>query len=365
MKYFKKLNSYMSNFLVICKDAERKSMGRILYECFMLLIKTREFPVHYFSRRLYKRTHTNINDYYRNRILYRLWPYFNDRGFIPLLDNKLLFHIYMTDRGIVIPELLAFNHKKIFHLNNNTRSVENVNEFKALITELVEMSGAVGSVFVKKQIDSFGGFDIYKLSHESLQDADAVEGLYFKLISSSFIFEKKLDQHPMLNKLNPTSINTIRIATYMDSEGIVDFIGAFLRMDIKGLFVDNVSSGGCAVGVNIETGRLEKFGYTSISAAGSDVLTKHPLTHMSFENLEIPFFDELKKMIAHVAGLLPQIRLVGWDVAITPGGPVLIEGNHDLDLTTLDLYCGGLKKSQVFSRAIEEYSLIRKQFSRK
>lgn len=42
---------------------------------------------------------------------------------------------------------------------------------------------------------------------------------------------------------------------------------------------------------------------------------------------EIPFWNEAVKMVMDASKTIPKLRFIGWDVAITPLSPVLIEGN--------------------------------------
>lgn len=47
-------------------------------------------------------------------------------------------------------------------------------------------------------------------------------------------------------------------------------------MSINDCCVDNISSSGCKVWINLQTGKLKKFGYTPIKISGVEVLTVHP-----------------------------------------------------------------------------------------
>ena len=41
------------------------------------------------------------------------------------------------------------------------------------------------------------------------------------------------------------------------------------------------------------------------------------------------------------AQVTPRLRSIGWDVALTPTGPVLIEGNPDWDLAMVQVHTDG------------------------
>ena len=65
-----------------------------------------------------------------------------------------------------------------------------------------------------------------------------------------------------------------------------------------------------------------------IDDAGA-IFDKHPLTGFEFNKIKkIPYVKESFEMVKEAALLIPEIRYIGWDVAITEDGPVVIEANE-------------------------------------
>ena len=57
----------------------------------------------------------------------------------------------------------------------------------------------------------------------------------------------------------------------------------------------------------------------------------HPGTDIVMLGYRIPNWDKVIEGSEKAAEMLPQIRIIGWDVAITEDGIELIEGNHNPD----------------------------------
>ncbi len=135
------------------------------------------------------------------------------------------------------------------------------------------------------------------------------------------ILEEIVVQHPQMASLCPTSVNTCRIATLLGDkqQGIVY---AFLRIG-NGKVMDNVDCGGMAARIDLNTGRLLTVG----ADKQGNTFIKHPMTNTSIVGFTIPFWKEAKQICMEAAQLIPEMRFVAWDVAITDKGPTFIEGN--------------------------------------
>lgn len=163
------------------------------------------------------------------------------------------------------------------------------------------------------------GDGIKKLRAEEYGGA---EELYRCLTQSGHtVLEEALTQHGKLSELYPYSVNTIRIMTLL-KDGKVNLLGAFLRMG-NGKSVDNLNSGGLAAPVGLRDGAVA---YPAADKDGN-VYQFHPLTGVKINGFLIPMWDLCIETAEKAALIEPEVRYVGWDIGVTPEGPVIIEGN--------------------------------------
>ena len=172
---------------------------------------------------------------------------------------------------------------------------------------------------IGKPLEGSSGQGIQKFTPDDWQDPEAF--LARLLREDIGILEEMVIQHPRMASLCPTSVNTCRIATLLGDkqQGIVY---AFLRIG-NGKVMDNVDCGGMAARIDLESGMLLTVG---ADKAGNRY-EKHPMTGTSIIGFQIPFWEEAKAMCLEAAQIVPQLRFVAWDVAITEKGPTFIEGN--------------------------------------
>ncbi|MBR6800297.1 MAG: hypothetical protein IKM61_00910 [Eubacteriaceae bacterium] len=175
--------------------------------------------------------------------------------------------------------------------------------------------------FIAKVIDGDGGKGVNKFTVSLIEDMDK---LYTELIRNNmFIVEETVIQNEKMSSLNPSSINTIRVYTvYNKNTDTVAIPFSFVRIG-RGGFVDNYHSGGMTSKIDVETGKI----LYNCSDRNNDVFETHPITGVKFVGFEIPMWEEVKSMCLSAARKFPQIGYVGWDVALTPTGALLIEGN--------------------------------------
>lgn len=141
--------------------------------------------------------------------------------------------------------------------------------------------------------------------------------------------EGYVEQHDVLASLYPGSVNTVRMITLCRHGGI-EIIGSVLRFGISGS-VDNMGAGGRAAPVNLIGGRVEGPAVTS-NPAQELAIDVHPVTGTRITGFQIPMWEDVKQLAVDAASMIPEAGTVGWDIAISKSGPVLIEGNHDWDL---------------------------------
>ena len=132
------------------------------------------------------------------------------------------------------------------------------------------------------------------------------------------------ENHPQLQEVCPGSLASLRVQMVHDGSGTLhQFAQAVLLPGRRGSIVSNVSRGGVAVLVD-EAGRLQN---EAIDMSGTRY-QGHPDTGVRFEGHAVPFYEEAVALCrrAHLA-LAADLFLMGWDVAITPRGPVIHEPN--------------------------------------
>jgi hypothetical protein len=154
-------------------------------------------------------------------------------------------------------------------------------------------------------------------------------------LATTFIMQDRIVQHPVLAMFNAESLNTIRLVTLMTSDGPVPCVAAGVRMGRKGMSVDNWDAGGLIIGVDFTTGKLIPPAY---SKAGSDPILGDPDSPIDIREVKIPHFDEAVAAAILLHRDVSHLHSVGWDIAITDDGPVIVEGNPRWDPTLLVLF---------------------------
>ena len=171
-----------------------------------------------------------------------------------------------------------------------------------------------------KPYDGLGGHGIKKCYSKDIKD---VEEFYKKLQEEKLFLEEYVIQHNEINKICPTSVNTIRIMTF-GYNGKSEILFAAMRFSDGTANVDNFHQGGMACLVDIETGKLVGKAFNK----NLEYFKYHPMTEMEFDGFQIPNWDKVKKLVLEASLVNKNIHVVGWDVAVTKDGATFIEGNR-------------------------------------
>lgn len=153
----------------------------------------------------------------------------------------------------------------------------------------------------------------------------------------SFIFQPVVENHPQIKALNPTTLNTLRIVTCRNLKGeYVLWDPGMIRIGRSNAVVDNFAKGGIGVGI-AEGGKLKRYGYSHDQDLNYTKIERHPDTQLLFDEYEIPFYKESVELVKKTHSLFPFLQTIGWDVAVTSGGPILVEGNQRWDIEMLQV----------------------------
>lgn len=156
--------------------------------------------------------------------------------------------------------------------------------------------------------------------------------------NTPLIVQPRLVNHPALNVLNNGALSTIRMLTCLNEQGEPELVGSAMRMAIgRNHTVDNLHSGGIAAAVDLDTGQL---GQASDLGAQDSIgwIDRHPDSGAVIAGFTVPMWDEARAFTVATHRHFLDRLLVGWDVAIAPDGPVLVEGNGAPDLDIMQRF---------------------------
>lgn len=165
------------------------------------------------------------------------------------------------------------------------------------------------------------GHGIEKICADEVQD---VQAFYEKCKTQKYLLEQVITQHPCLEQIMPGCVNSVRINAARDRQGAVRLIGACLKCGGKGAVADNFHSGGIAYPLDLKRGIVTGSGKNNAEIRAYE---RHPGTEFFMPGLEIPYWKEILNSVFAAMDRLPNVGYVGWDIAVTPHGPELIEGN--------------------------------------
>ena len=190
-------------------------------------------------------------------------------------------------------------------------------------------------VFMSKPYDGLGGADVKK---EYTKDITNRKEYFENCIKNRIFLEELVIQHSEMNKLCDKSVNTMRIMTF-NNHGKSEIIWMGLRVGNGVNAIDNFHAKGMAVNIDVETGKLIG------KAIDKDLneYEEHPVSHIKFDGFQIPCFEEAKKMVLEACLESDKILVVGWDIAISDKGPVIIEGNRRPGFDIVQVLSGGRK----------------------
>jgi hypothetical protein len=307
-------------------DEPHKSKPRVLFDLVSWFLRFGEINAYYYVYGLDRKgsERPDVLPYVkfrriRNRENLRTGkaPY----NYVCVLRDKFLFAQFARSLGLATPRCFALLNREGITWLDESRTVPLDSLLDRATVQIEGFCKPVGG------IQGDGAFPL------SIGDGELrVKGTPVSLaelrerLNDEFLLQERIQQHPLMSALNPTSINTVRLITFCRGSTVTLFSAA-MRIGMAGKSVDNWAAGGLIVSADPTRGTLRGDGFFKPGYGGR--AAKHPHSGIVFEGFEIPHFHASVELVSQLHRHLRGVHSIGWDVAITPDGPTIVEGNDD------------------------------------
>ena len=257
-------------------------------------------PKDYFRYEFFKKSSLERNTFLTYKKSQKVLKQFNDEEFSRVAKKK--------------NEFLDFFNP---YLKRNWLDLSNAGE-----DELVRFINNHEAFFMK-EISSGQGRNV---RFGYAQEVNKEGALNFLNQFRNYVIEEPIFQHQNINKFHPFSVNTIRVYTVFDASVNEPYlISAVIRMGNNESSVDNSSAGGIMAQIDLEKGIV----FTPGVDKNLNKFLSHPLTEQQIVGLQIPNWGKVLQLSRELHHEIPQLKLLGWDLAILENDVDIIEVNHD------------------------------------
>lgn len=248
-------------------------------------------PNNYLNFEFYNLDSAKRNTYVTHRISENMIKKFNDNDYREIFEDKTqfaeVFKDYFGREWISLKDL---------EFDNFVKFIKNKEK---LIYKPIGLAQGQGI----KKIET-KSFKDYKHMYNYLKDTYGDDG----------ILEEWIVQHDEVSRLYNKSVNPVRIVT-VNNGGKCNILVAGLTIG-NGRDISNASCNDLVSPIDINTGILK---FPAVDSEGQ-IFDRHPITNEIIEGFKIPYWEEIIKLVEEASLVVPNIKYVGWDIAVTPGG---------------------------------------------
>lgn len=162
------------------------------------------------------------------------------------------------------------------------------------------------------------------IGNEKLRTADTISRISFFIKNREYLLQPRLYNHEGLKKIGNGSLVTFRIVSLLNKQGQAELLSAVAQIPFEAQLVSNK---GLIAPVD-ENGTLGKGQFLRPL---SPIFNCPPEGGEIFSGTQIPCWREAVELALKAHTTLGAFVSLGWDVAITPDGPVLLETNCGWD----------------------------------
>jgi len=261
-----------------------------------------------------------------------------------LVRDKLQFHQRCDQANLPTPVLLA----AVGRVVAGNMSYPNAQTAKDL--DLVLQSWTGSDFFLKHSGGAHGHGAFTLQRHAQAYEFGNTRGNADELFAyiqanlpdgECYLLQPRIRNHPDLGSvMSPTGLGTVRVVSLLRA-GDVSILSACLRITVGANVTDNFSvgsAGNLTAPIDLDTGRLGvAVGSRTKHWPDMHTVALHPDTGMAIEGAVVPEWTAVKALTLRAHKAFPELGVIGWDIAITEAGPLLVEANHAWDINLLQV----------------------------
>lgn len=175
------------------------------------------------------------------------------------------------------------------------------------------------------------------------------------------ILQPRLVNDVIVRPLAPVALCTLRLVTARRPEGDPELVAAAFRTGSGQSPSDNFSDGGIAIAVELATGRL-LHGIRLDKRTLVAPVHRHPDTGVEFHGFQLPRWEQAVTLALTAHRCLRAMPFVGWDIAFTPDGLLLLEGNFNPGVSIVQAGWGVPLGETVYPKLLDAH--LRRSFAR-
>ncbi len=338
----------------IYHTGKAKSRFSIARELFQWLFKEGYFNLNYYAFGL-NIAGTKQTDYIGRRTFLKLKnsaerklkKYHKNEGinFEAITKDKFYFASLLYANGIPHVKTLAW-------ISNNQ-----ISSADGRFSKFEDLLSLPGTFFIKNTtLEAGDGVKVCLVVDNGIK----MNGKYKKLSEvkeelsiGKWIVQMGMKSGKSIARINNSALNTTRIVTILNGDK-PEYLTGFQSFATNNEPTDSWSKGSVYVGIDIASNRLKKYAYYHPHLKGGALVESHPDSRIVFENYEIPQLQDAVDLCLKAHRLLYFNFVIGWDVAITENGPVILEANEKPGMNAVQCLDGGLSE-----RIYEYYKTIK------
>lgn len=268
----------------------------------------------------------------------------NGRGGLDLLEDKATFYKFCAEATFPIPRLYAVLDK-----NTEPTACRTQRDWERFIVS------DLPAEFVVKPSRSAHGEGV-AIHRKEFLTAALFDAMNKSQRWTRFVVQERLRNHAAIVELSGSAtLQTVRLTTWIKPDGCIELLQSFFKIAVGDKITDNYNSGmngNLLANINPRSGTLARAIQASSDGIGFRELSTHPIAGKSISGFQIPDWPAVMALAERAARAFLPLRTVGWDIAPTPDGPALIEGNPFWDPSN-DLVVGPQPSPSTLAEFVE------------